>query len=645
MSIQKELPLNNLLLDFLNRESREIFGLYSILSNEDHINFLVETINVAVFICHEFCIENPGSIAECDLVRIAFKRRSKFVEEGLIRFPIREISLDELWLKKEKEYRLFKESYRALYSETGKKFIKKYSHALITRKSKIGGEIISRWDAGPSSNPVWGTIKETVTTKEIDRIRKLPLKLKEKDLGIKGQSLVNEIGTKIGINPICFRHILQNHYFSIYVDEYDLRLLSEIPYFRDRYGYEENDLCYNYEALRAALSAIKIWNLIKRVSADSLIEIRRKSGYFLFRDVFIEISGKCHSINDVLKSFSFGAAKIQKELNETILLEVYDDKKIIPPNGFKLTKSEISAIDHRLISISNPSLEAYHDIFNNNSKSKTQPIERIHMIKGTEITEQRYKERPIIAIFVALQMEREILVDRWSLKCKYPNIFWTGESQDNNLIVYGPDQIGRVSAAISTMEMFFELKSRFNKLPEIIISTGIAGGFKDEGVMLGNILIANSVADLATRKIRDEAEGIKQEFRPKQYSTDGRLTSYIKSEDFDKDQWERSVIKDAEWPEGLRPAIKYGPLASMDEVVSSDEWVKTLCDAWPKLMGLEMETGGVCAAAEQFEKKVCVIRGVSDYADPLKSDDEWRKRAMKTIAQLIESIDYSTLLR
>ena len=183
-----------------------------------------------------------------------------------------------------------------------------------------------------------------------------------------------------------------------------------------------------------------------------------------------------------------------------------------------------------------------------------QPIkisERNPMITGTEITDQDYKQHPIIAIFVALEMERDLLVNRWSLKCKYPNKFWTGTAQNNNLIVYGTDQMGRVPAAIATMEMIYELDSRFNKLPDIIISTGIAGGFKKEGVMLGNILIAESVADLAMRKIRDEAEHIKQEFRPKQFAIDSRIASYVKSGDFDVEQWERSVIKNAEWPEGL----------------------------------------------------------------------------------------------
>lgn len=645
MTIIEAPPLSNLLLDFLNREGREIFGLFSVLSDEDHIKFLAETINVAVFICYEFCIENPGSVAECDLVRIAFKRRERFVDERLIRYPIREASLDELWNKKEREYRLFREPYGALYSTVGKKFIAKYSHALIHRSSNISTEIVTRWDSGPISNKIWNKIKEKVAPNKIDEIRKLPQKLKENGLAIKGQTLVDEIGPTIGIDPRYFRHVLQNHFFGIYLDEYDLRLLSQIPYFRTRYGFWDNDLCYNYEAIRASLSVISLWNLIRSISADTLVEIRKRPGYFLFRDTFHFIASHCSTVNDILRVFSFGADQIQGELNESKLIEVYDKQRIIPVNGFRLTLPEISAIDYRLKSIVKPAMDAYHDFFCNSSKCRIQSVERLMMIRGAELADQDYKERPIIAIFVALQVERKLLVNRWSLKCKYPNKFWTGTVQNNNLIVYGTDQLGRVPAAIATMDMIYELRSRFNKLPEIIISTGIAGGFKKEGVMLGNIIIAESVADLAMRKIRDEAKNIKQEFRPRQFAIDSRIGSYVKSGSFDLEQWERSVIRNAEWPEGLRPTIKYGPVASMDEVVSSEEWVKKLCDAWPKLLGIEMEAGGVCAASDHFGKKVCVIRGVSDYADPLKSDDEWRRRAMKTIAHLLENIDYDTLLQ
>lgn len=49
-------------------------------------------------------------------------------------------------------------------------------------------------------------------------------------------------------------------------------------------------------------------------------------------------------------------------------------------------------------------------------------------------------------------------------------------------------------------------------------------------------------------------------------------------------------------------------------------------------LGVEMKAGGVCAAAKEFNMDVAVIRGVSDLADPRKSDSEWRRRAMKTVA-------------
>jgi nucleoside phosphorylase len=57
-----------------------------------------------------------------------------------------------------------------------------------------------------------------------------------------------------------------------------------------------------------------------------------------------------------------------------------------------------------------------------------------------------------------------------------------------------------------------------------------------------------------------------------------------------------------------------------------------------------MEAGGVCAAAKMNSIQVVVVRGVSDLADPAKSDNVWRQRAMKTVAHLLESVDFRLLL-
>ena len=127
------------------------------------------------------------------------------------------------------------------------------------------------------------------------------------------------------------------------------------------------------------------------------------------------------------------------------------------------------------------------------------------------------------------------------------------------------------------------------------------------------------------------------------FDTDSRLANYLKTR-FKRSEWEQSVIKEAEWPDSRRPAIKYGEILSLDEVVANTDYSKTLRDYWPKLLGIEMEAGGVCAAAAIFDRKAAVVRGVSDLADPSKSDNEWRRRAMKTVAHLIEKIDFNVFL-
>jgi nucleoside phosphorylase len=56
-----------------------------------------------------------------------------------------------------------------------------------------------------------------------------------------------------------------------------------------------------------------------------------------------------------------------------------------------------------------------------------------------------------------------------------------------------------------------------------------------------------------------------------------------------------------------------------------------------------MEAGGVCAAAARYNIPVSMIRAVSDKADPSKADTQWRTRGMKTIATLVEAIDWHAI--
>lgn len=79
----------------------------------------------------------------------------------------------------------------------------------------------------------------------------------------------------------------------------------------------------------------------------------------------------------------------------------------------------------------------------------------------------------------------------------------------------------------------------------------------------------------------------------------------------------------------------------MDEVVASHDWVDRIRRSTEKLLGVEMEAGGVCQAADVYRVPVAMLRAVSDNADPIKTDTTWRNRGMKTIATLLERIRFA----
>jgi len=283
-------------------------------------------------------------------------------------------------------------------------------------------------------------------------------------------------------------------------------------------------------------------------------------------------------------------------------------------------------IAERLNSVAETALEVAQDAKRKDTRTEVG-------MKKRRVSGSRTKH---VAIFVALEMERRILVERWRLKGSGLEQVWRGDLRNTRISVFGRDEMGRVPAAVATMQFLSK------EVPDLLLVAGIAGGFEREEVSLGNILIPASIVDLASRKIHSDARTI-HEFRPREFRTDTRLTRYLKAS-FNRREWESRVLSEADWPEDRRPAIKYGPVVSLDEVVANAGFVEELCRFWPKLLGIEMEAGGVCAAGEAFEIEPAVIRGVSDLADPSKSDSEWRRRAMKTVAHLIENLDCNVLL-
>lgn len=617
----------DIFLDFLNRDSREIYGVFDNISPTQHITILWESINIAVFLCKDYCIMPPGFLLEDKFVQKVFSNCNEFLYERLIRMPLRETSIQNFFEKKEREYRLFKKRYSGLYNANNINLLKAYSLAIVPRKSNVGSQIISQWEEGPDVYGIWKALDTNYNKKEINIIRNTPARLYNRGVAVTWAAIDREL-KNYNINSGNLRHAVQHHYFTVYTKEFNLKILKNLPYARTSFFLESDELDYDYESLKNALSSLRIWNLIRFMSAESLINLRTKYGYMEFRESFARIARQCESNREVGKIFALCARRLK---DKSVELKILQKDNILMRNsiykGIKFSDDEVFELANLLNEVSQVIDECHEETVLKKDKGR---------VKEMDI---KPKKKIQVAIFVALQVEREIIVEQLEMKTCYPKLFFSKTYDTTEIVLFGPDDMGRVPATVETMK-FLQ-----NEKPDLIIVAGIAGGFQKEGASLGDLIVATSIADLATRKIRveDDTNLIFPEFRPREFHTDRRVENYLKYK-FDLDNWERKVLRDADWPKGLRPKVHFRSLASLDEVVSSTEWVERLCKSWPKLVGVEMEAGGVCAAAAAYGIKVAVIRGVSDLADPAKSDDEWRRRAIKTVSNLLNNLDYCDIV-
>src|SRR5262249_27081536 len=89
------------------------------------------------------------------------------------------------------------------------------------------------------------------------------------------------------------------------------------------------------------------------------------------------------------------------------------------------------------------------------------PLPAGHIVAQQQVSEvitmqlePQDKRRPApVAIFCALEEEREYLIDRWKLPPDGDTIYWRGPVEGVECLLYTADEMGRGPAALATMQM------------------------------------------------------------------------------------------------------------------------------------------------------------------------------------------------
>jgi 5'-methylthioadenosine/S-adenosylhomocysteine nucleosidase len=201
-----------------------------------------------------------------------------------------------------------------------------------------------------------------------------------------------------------------------------------------------------------------------------------------------------------------------------------------------------------------------------------------------------------------------------NLHVKFPN----GAGGTYRVVVLSLVNMGRVQAALATNDAIHRWKPRY------VLLVGIAGGVGAADVHVGDVLISDQVADFELAKITVSGPQIRWDV----HRADARLLSaarHVKTAD-----WQNLIT--VARPGAGAPKRHIGTVATGDKVIAVEQVLTQYRETWPKLLGVEMEAGGVATAAFNSADKpgFFMVRGVSDLADQKKgsaSVEKWRAYA------------------
>jgi nucleoside phosphorylase len=217
-------------------------------------------------------------------------------------------------------------------------------------------------------------------------------------------------------------------------------------------------------------------------------------------------------------------------------------------------------------------------------------------------------------IITALQEELEALLEtlpsaqrmppseedvRIYYQADLPITFSDGSTGSYRLVLMSLLGMGRVQAANATNDAIRRWQPRY------VLLVGIAGGISEAEVKRGGVSISDQVVDYELQKLTERGEQIRWET----HRADPRLLEAARH--LKKENWYRLIKKKR--PQRGTPQCLIGSLATGDKVVAIKDVLERYRSDWPKLIGIEMESGGVASAAFQSARQpgFLMIRGVN----------------------------------
>lgn len=141
----------NIFLHFLNKDTQDIFGIYANKIEKNKITVLRVGLNASALLCDSetFCIIPLGFWFESSITRSLLIENREYIEYGIVRFSLREDSIEEFIDKKRENYFSLKKQeavYLNFYDELVLKQLLELKPILINRFTEIGQYCSTKWN-------------------------------------------------------------------------------------------------------------------------------------------------------------------------------------------------------------------------------------------------------------------------------------------------------------------------------------------------------------------------------------------------------------------------------------------------------------------------------------------------------------------
>lgn len=193
--------------------------------------------------------------------------------------------------------------------------------------------------------------------------------------------------------------------------------------------------------------------------------------------------------------------------------------------------------------------------------------------------------------------------------------------------------VGMSAAACIATKMIVRFR------PHFLVHCGITAGIRGR-VDIGDVLVADPSWDWGSGKFAKKNNKVVFYAAPYQFPLREEVRAKIRR--LASDEGELARIR-SEWP-GAKPSnairVALGPLASGGSVLGDAKTSAQIEEQHRKLIGIEMETYGIFAAAEYCDRPrplSVALKSVCDFADPTKNDTH-QSYAAYTSARCVQSL-------